>query len=393
MIQSRPVNAATARARGGVGWRIAVTSVWLIGACDGDPTFGDGQIDVRWTISEGSGIAAPPYVDAELTLFAPLVSPGLVAASTATGTLLWHADIDISAAGRSRLPLSRPARVGNLVVVPAWDLVALDAADGSVRWRYAPNFDFPGVTSPAVAGSRIVSSGNYLHVVDATTGQVVWWQNLEERPFEPVVDDGVIYFGARGPIPGSGEYPEAPLGAGHVWAIDLETGGVLWKTFLPADPSDPARGGVSGLGALTEDLFIVAGADLRIHALSRATGDVVWSTPTPGPTFRAGVVVVDGVAVTAGLQGGASGYDVVTGEPLWTFPVSSSITSPLVLQGSNVVMTVGRLFAIEAVTGRQVWADGGAAWGGPIYLSAAAVAPDGTVIAGDEKAVYALDTR
>jgi outer membrane protein assembly factor BamB len=269
-----------------------------------------------------------------------------------------------------------------LVIVPAWDLFALDEQTGAARWTFSPDDDYPGADAAVGDDGSLYSVGRYIYRIQPTTGAVVWRADLQEQPFAPVAAGGVVYVGTRAAIPGT-----SVLGAGHAMALDAATGRVLWKTPIPA-PDDPANGGVNGPGALTPDMLIVSSVNGRVYGLDRATGTVRW-VYQGDRSYSAGVVMLGDVAVVASAYGKIDGINARTGAGLWRQDVGGHFLDRITTDGNLAYAVNGRLFAVDA-RGRIAWRyDAGESV--PIYTGTALAG--GTIFVGADDGFYAVRTR
>jgi outer membrane protein assembly factor BamB len=202
------------------------------------------------------------------------------------------------------LMTATPALHGEHVIFAAYDgkVRAVAARDGSPRWSYDAKLAVAGDLT--VAGDRLLlGSRSYdLIALDAATGREQWkhyyWFSWIESP--PVVRDGVVYTGSSD--------------ATHVYAIDLATGSLRWKTPVPgyswqrtAVDAQWVIAGTSGAGA-----FPGARAGALV-ALERASGAIRWVYLDPPSEqvvkerrswgFGASPVLADGVVYAADLDG------------------------------------------------------------------------------------------
>ena len=96
----------------------------------------------------------------------------------------------------------------------------------------------------------------------------------------PASADGQVYVATLNAptqlYPDQTSYVGGAIGTmpGEVVAIDAASGGPLWDTKVPGDPT----GGVT----VVNDLVFTATVQGTIYALSRATGQIVWQTQAPG---------------------------------------------------------------------------------------------------------------
>jgi len=117
----------------------------------------------------------------------------------------------------------------------------------------------------------------------------------------PTVADGVAYMGNAD---------------GHICAIELINGGMLWQSRheLRHEDGTAALSSVAALPAVSMDL-VLAEAGEQVFAHDRGTGQVRWSIPEI--SSHHGVVVGDVVLVLHGLEAAAT-YELSTGGRRWS---------------------------------------------------------------------------
>jgi outer membrane protein assembly factor BamB len=266
----------------------------------------------------------------------------------------------------------------DLIVVPAWDVYALDRNTGQIRWTFDRPDDFPGYGSVFVVDSTVYSVGRRLYALNAADGQLRFQVDLGERPFRPIVVDNVIYLATRREVlPGT-------LGNGHVFALDENTGAVEWSVPIE-DQQDSVRGGAVGPVAVADTLVIAAAMNGTVYGLDRGTGTVRWTHNGTG-SYEAGVAVVDQTVVVAGSTGIVEGLELSSGRQQWQTGPGSSVLERITVGKDVALVSVGTLFAFDS-KGQLRWQHGGSAYGGPVYSTAAtyrnnivyigSVSPDG----------------
>jgi len=152
-----------------------------------------------------------------------------------------------------------PTAAGGLVFTAGDDgkIRAIDAADGSLKWEYLT--PAPIKQSPSIWNSRAYAGGGdgQVYCLDAATGQLLW--RFRAAPVERhimvygslcstwpahsgvLVRDGVAYVGA-GIIDQDGTY---------VYALDAETGKIIWQNNSSGHLNAELRKGVSVQGNLS----------------------------------------------------------------------------------------------------------------------------------------------
>ncbi len=171
---------------------------------------------------------------------------------------------------------------GQVYAVDGAALYAIDATDGTIRWRYAGGEGI-GAGPELIDDAVIVTTRGGLVAVDADRGETIWrtrtgdaraWNHLA------VSAELVAASGQRGTSTG-------PIGT--VGVFDAGSGDQQWAFDLDGWVTSPL--------ALTEGVLVVAthqgGRDGRVQGLEVATGAPLWEVPVIGaaqPTVHGGTV-------------------------------------------------------------------------------------------------------
>ena len=218
----------------------------------------------------------------------------------------------------------------------------------------------------------------------------------------PTVADGAVFAGSHND---------------HVYALDAETGDLLWsfETASDLDPPPTVAGGVVfvqdlALDASTGELLwsdegsIVLGAngrtgytatetsdDFIVSALDAASGDQIWTTevsrsmlPLFFPLTPTGknIYVSDDHEVHA--------LDASTGELVWSFRAESPVQTPPTGAAGKVYMISGyTAHALDEATGEPLWSYEPVVTGTRAYLSPPVVVDGIYYLPADE--LHALD--
>ncbi|WP_155368111.1 outer membrane protein assembly factor BamB family protein [Catellatospora vulcania] len=120
-------------------------------------------------------------------------------------------------------------------------------------------------------------------------------------PALPTVADGVAYLGDAD---------------GHVCAIDIVTGGLLWQSRheLRHGDGSAARSSVAALPAVSADL-VLAEAGEQVFAHDRRTGQVRWSIPEISSHHA---TIVGGAVVVLHDLAAVAAYELSTGAKRWS---------------------------------------------------------------------------
>jgi outer membrane protein assembly factor BamB len=266
------------------------------------------------------------------------------------------------------------ARVGGDEVVSAHDL-----ADGRTRWTqrqavaYTPMSAAAGhgagpKSTPLLHQGRLYTfgAGGTISCFDAATGGVVWRKESSARFKEawplfgvaqsPVADGANVFVHAGG------------SGSSALFALDAATGAERWAFTAHAPayaaPMVATLAGVRQVVTLTEK---------HVVGVSAADGTLLWSYPfTTAYDQNAITPIVHGdLVIVSGIQKGVTALRVArTGvrmeaKPAWTSEAASFYMSTPVLAGGRLIgfseRQKGQVVALDAATGRLLWAGPGRA--------------------------------
>jgi polyvinyl alcohol dehydrogenase (cytochrome) len=351
-----------------------------------------------WKNTDIKGMSSPTWDDGKLYINDR--ASVLHRLDAASGTEDWHVIIDANSAASG---FSSPIVAGGLVIVGSASveevsaktaatfrgaLVAFDAATGREVWRhYTVDAPYNGVSiwsSPSVdidLGLVYATTGNNytdapgptsdsIFALDLRTGALRWTKQVSQgdlftlpAPVGPDSDFGTnpILFDAE-----IGGETRHLLGAGQksgmFWALDRETGEVVWSRKI--SPGSQLIGGVFNNGAYDGERIIVAGnngtssgpgsepANGNSHPLAAATtptsvlmamnpadGSVLWERQLPAWVW-APITLANGVGFVAADRQ-MQAFDVATGAKLFSMETDGTISSGAAIAGGRVYFGSG----------------------------------------------------
>lgn len=253
-----------------------------------------------------------------------------LALNSETGELIWRTKID---AGSRAAPTTHNSRV--FVKTLNNNLVALNAADGSILWEYeglGEGTGLLGTASPAVDDDIVVSAFSSGDVVAlrVENGAVVWNDRLinslqlsnlsalADIRALPVIEDDIIYAISYG---------------GKMVAIDKRTGVRKWAKDISSSETP----------IIVDDYIFLFSADHKLVAMDKTTGNVLWVTNVrkyenqekrKGPIFWSGPIMVNGQLILTGTNGILAIYDAKTGDLTQQLATKKNVTlAPIIANG------------------------------------------------------------
>jgi alcohol dehydrogenase (cytochrome c) len=334
-----------------------------------------------------SGIYASTPIVSGGRVYIQDLNSNVFALDLATGKLLWAHRYNRPDGGPNGLAIADGLIVGSTDTTA----FALAAADGRERWqRRLTSAANPITIAPAVALGLVYTSTTgqapggrgILYALDLKTGAVRWrfdslaepWRFPKEASgggawYPPSVDSaGHVYFGLSNPYPWGGSrrrpnggmYPGAVRYTDSLVVLDGRTGKLLW--FDQVTPHDVRDYDFQLSPILTRDTVIGAGKGGRVIAWRRSTHRRLWEAQVGSHRNDTGPLPRKPVTVCPGLLGGvetpmayANGRVFVPVVNL-CFAESAYGTSGLSFYGKDYAKGTGELVALQASTGRRLWA-------------------------------------
>jgi polyvinyl alcohol dehydrogenase (cytochrome) len=190
---------------------------------------------------------------------------------------------------------------------------ALDAATGCVHWSFLAETGVRNAISVAPAGARRAAYFGDIranvYAVDADTGELLWKVNVDPHPVavvtgSPTLHEGRLYVpvSSREEAAGGSLFYGCCTFRGSIVALDAGTGRQIWKTYAIPDPPTRSRRNSKGT-----QLWTGAGA-------------AIWHAPTIDPRNRA-IYVATGDAYTEPAHPNTDAVMAIhmdTGKVLWS---------------------------------------------------------------------------
>jgi outer membrane protein assembly factor BamB len=265
---------------------------------------------------------------------------------------------------------SSPAVANGLVYFLTYDGVfyALAEDTGEIKWRFATGgerrFEAKGIhgltpatqniadpmdvflSSPAVFNGRVYfgSSDGHVYALDAQTGVVAWsFETRDVVHASPAIANGTLYIGSWD---------------SYLYALDAATGLERWRFKAGDDPVIHNQVGFQSSAAVVNGVVYVGCRDGHVYAIDAATGRKRWDYSTSQswvngtPAVRDGVVYV-GTSDTHRFHA----LDAKSGRLLYTYDTQALVFGSAALSGDMVYIGAfnGKLFAIDAKSGKPVW--------------------------------------
>jgi outer membrane protein assembly factor BamB len=213
---------------------------------------------------------------------------------------------------------------------PDSSVYALDATTGAQVWRYqtyqptGEDWDVgagitvspPGTNGFADGAAYTDGKDGIFYALDLTTGALIWNYNFggngpgitpvdTDALTTPALSQTTLVFGANG----------------HEWALNADTGKVLWQY---ADPGDDINSSAAIVGPQNARVVVFGGLNGVVHVLALHTGNLLYSYQT-GSQITSSPADVDGNLLIASEDGFL--YDFALGGGNGPAP-TTAVTAP-----------------------------------------------------------------
>ena len=356
-----------------------------------------GRLEVAWTRDVGAttrygSFASMPIIAGGRVYLQDLGS-NVSAVDLATGDTLWTRTYDEPVIGPNGLNL----RNGTLYGVTASSVFALDAANGTERWRRQPVTGAPLTGAPQVVGGRVYAGtitragGGLVFALSARTGDTLWTFNTLKNPKAlpaaapaggvwntPLVDPrGGVYFGTGNAYTTPRfqlEHPDPLLYTNSLLKLSPTTGRLAWH--FQAVPNDFYDWDLQ-LSPMWVDrgrpMIVTAGKMGYVYAIDPASGKLIWKIPVGDHNGRdtdsrralqnpGSVSITPPIEVQPGVYGGVETNMAYEDGVVYAVVANLSTTlSDLDVNYGGATGTfdfegnTGEVLAIDVASGRVLW--------------------------------------
>lgn len=237
-----------------------------------------------------------------------------------------------------------PAKDEHLLFVPLARgvLVALNAADGKLRWKAETGGDFSA--SPTVDERSVYSATQYadaeqkqnhgtLRAISKATGVTLWMRTL------PAALSGGLTVAGKGLFAASTD--------GHVYAFDKRTGLMLWSNqYAEQFSGQPIAVGNS----------IYLGSNIGVmRALNAETGALTWQYKTRGGIHGA-VAVSERIAYFGSGDGYVYAFSEIRSKLIWRRRTGAAVQAATVTDNGVLVSSLDNFaYLLSASKGALIW--------------------------------------
>lgn len=204
-------------------------------------------------------------------------------------------------------------------------LYALDAANGSLRWKNT-SFSNGVATLLAATGVVYVTDGTNLYALNTSDGSTRWRAQVGDEVNGLVLDQGVLYGTTFGTPPG-GQWTST------LFAVNAADGALLWQSALPANKSFTIAAVVDGTMYLSSvEQKYPTGGEKSVHSDGKPKISYVYAYSLTGKQlwqsqqfegFLSTLVIGDGAIYFTGVD--AYALSAKDGSLLWDYPVDEGI--------------------------------------------------------------------
>ena len=385
--------AGCGRERGGGDWPLPNADLAGTRAAVGSKIDADNvsSLHVRWRFPfharhSFSGIfASTPIVSGD-TVYVQDLRSNVFALDRATGKLRWERRYGFRNDGPNGLALGD----GRIYGETDSEAFALDAKTGHELWRRhltSATEQFVDVAPVFWEGLVLISTVGYppggrgaAYALDAKTGDVRWKFDTIKEPWARPMDaggggiwypvsvdgDGRLYLGTANPgpwggspkLPNGGAFPGPALYTDSLVVLDAHSGRLLWHDQVT--PHDVRDYDFQATPILAGDRVVGAGKGGRVIAWERKSKRRLWTASVGLHRNDVGPLPRRTVSVCPGLLGGVETPMAFADDrifvPVVDLCVPESAVTMTTLDKVDPAQGEGSLVALDAATGRRLWA-------------------------------------
>jgi outer membrane protein assembly factor BamB len=275
-------------------------------------------LTVAWRYETSQTTDLTPATD-EHSIYVPLGGGVLVALNAADGKLRWKAEVggDFSAspAVDDRAVYSATRYTGEQEKQTHGTLRAISKTTGVTLWMRTLPAPLAGGLAVAGTGLFAASTDGHAYAFDKQTGLVIWSNQYgEEFSAQPIIAGNSVYVGSN---------------SGMMRALNAQTGALGWQY--------KTRGAIHGQAAARGDMVYFGSADGSVYAFSDIRKRLVWRRRT-GAGVEAVAVVEEGVLASS-LDNYAYFLSLNKGALIWRRQLPGRISARPVTANDGALFT------------------------------------------------------
>ncbi len=275
-------------------------------------------LTITWRYQTSQTTDLTPATD-EHSIYVPLGGGVLVALNAADGKLRWKAEVggDFSAspAADDRAVYSATRYTTEQEKQTRGTLRAISKSTGVTLWMRTLSAPLAGGLAVAGNGLFGASADGHVYAFHKQTGLVIWSNEYgEEFSAQPIVSGNLVYIGSNG---------------GIMRALNAQTGALVWQY--------KTRGAIHGSAAAHGDTVYFGSADGYVYAFSDVRKKLLWRRRT-GAAVEAVAVVEEG-AVASSLDNYAYLLSLNKGTLIWRRQLPGRISARPVTAGDGALFT------------------------------------------------------
>ena len=261
---------------------------------------------------------------------------------------------------------------GNVYIGSNHTYYCLNASTGEKIWGCITDGWAEG--NPAVDNGKIylVSRNQYgvnkIFCLYADTGQYLWNYTDCYWPFNPVVYNGMVYFGSLD---------------GYVRCLDALDGTLIWSFSTDSV-------GVSNAPAISDGKVNFGAGNGRMYCLDASNGEELWNYSTNGKIMEC-ASIADGKVYFGSCDYKIYCLNAENGQSIWNYTTSYYVDStPAIAYGKIFIGSRDcNLYCLDAGTGEYLWS-----YSANDEVDSSPAVADGKVYVGsDDGRVYCLDAE
>ncbi len=240
-------------------------------------------------------------------------------------------------------------------------LYELSVKDGRELWKFKMGKDLVNkdyqdywdyyLSSPNIYnGNVFIGSGDgFLYAFDCESKKNLWKYNAHSRVRStPAISGELIVFGTMD---------------GHIITLNLKTGIMKWNFAVDGasfhfDDRNNDRTSIFCSPSIENGIVTVGGRDGLLYAVDLETGKLIWKTTHDGSSW----ILSTGISGNTLYVGSGSAFilqadDLQTGKEKWRFKTKSAVFSSISITGNTLYFAdiAGMVYALDGSTGKEKW--------------------------------------